>query len=127
MRALHRLLRGAAGRSLLAQSAFGEPLRVLLDAKPGKAAAKRWDWVRKGAPLIVEVGPRDMADGKVAVLRRDRLWNDAAKPNFAFTAARRIRGRCRGRAGGNPATLYDQAGAAARGRTSSATSPRSTR
>jgi prolyl-tRNA synthetase len=70
---------------LLAQSAFGEPLRVLLDAKPGKAAAKRWDWVRKGAPLIVEVGPRDMADGKGAVLRRDRLWNDAAKPDFAFT------------------------------------------
>jgi prolyl-tRNA synthetase len=71
--------------SLLAQSAFGEPLRVLLDAKPGKAAAKRWDWVRKGAPIIVEVGPRDMADGKGAVLRRDRLWNDAAKPDFAFT------------------------------------------
>jgi prolyl-tRNA synthetase len=71
---------------LLAQNAFGEPLRVLLDAKPGKAAAKRWDWVRKGAPLIVEVGPRDMADGKAAVLRRDRLWNANAKPDFAFTA-----------------------------------------
>jgi prolyl-tRNA synthetase len=71
--------------SLLAQSAFGEPLRVLLDAKPGKAAAKRWDWVRKGAPLIVEVGPRDMEADKGAVLRRDRLWNQAAKPDFAFT------------------------------------------
>lgn len=70
---------------LLAQSAFGEPLRVLLDKKPGKAAAKRWDWVRKGAPLIVEVGPRDMENRKAAVLRRDRLWNDAAKPDFAFT------------------------------------------
>ena len=72
--------------ALLGQTAFGEPLRVLLDAKPGKAAAKRWDWVRKGAPLIVEVGPRDMEAGKVAVLRRDRLWNEAAKPDFAFTA-----------------------------------------
>jgi prolyl-tRNA synthetase len=72
--------------ALLTQSAFGEPLRVLLDAKPGKAAAKRWDWVRKGAPVIVEVGPRDMENGKVAVLRRDRLWNDAAKPDFAFIA-----------------------------------------
>jgi prolyl-tRNA synthetase len=69
---------------LLAENAFGEPLRILLDARPGKAAAKRWDWVRRGAPLIVEVGPRDMAEGKAAVLRRDRLWNDAAKPNFAF-------------------------------------------
>ncbi len=31
--------------------------RVLLDSEPGKAAQKRWDWVRKGAPIIVEVGP----------------------------------------------------------------------
>ncbi|MXO58840.1 proline--tRNA ligase [Altererythrobacter salegens] len=73
--------------ALLQQSAFGEPLRVLLDAKPGKAAAKRWDWVRKGAPLIVEVGPRDMENGKVAVLRRDALWNlDNGKPAFDFAA-----------------------------------------
>ncbi|WFL77059.1 proline--tRNA ligase [Altererythrobacter arenosus] len=71
---------------LASQGACGEPIRVLLDSRPGKAAAKRWDWVRKGAPLIVEVGPRDMEGGKVALLRRDRLWNtDNGKPNFAFT------------------------------------------
>jgi prolyl-tRNA synthetase len=59
---------------------------VLLDKRPGKAAAKRWDWVRKGAPLIVEVGPRDMENGKVALLRRDRLWNaENGKPDFDFT------------------------------------------
>ena len=62
-------------------------MRVLLDKRPGKAAAKRWDWVRKGVPLIVEVGPRDMDAGKVALLRRDRLWNaDNGKPAFAFVA-----------------------------------------
>jgi prolyl-tRNA synthetase len=55
---------------------------VLLDAKPGKAAAKRWDWVRKGAPLIVEVGGRDMAGGTVSLLRRDALWSDTGKPAF---------------------------------------------
>ena len=27
---------------------------VLLDARPGKAAAKRWDWVRKGAPFRID-------------------------------------------------------------------------
>jgi len=60
---------------------------VLLDVKPGKAAAKRWDWVRKGAPVIIEVGPRDMADGKIAVLRRDQLWNtDNGKPAFTYPA-----------------------------------------
>jgi prolyl-tRNA synthetase len=71
---------------LVRQQVFGEPIRVLLDAKPGKAAAKRWDWVRRGAPVIVEVGPRDMDNGAVSVLRRDRLWNEAGKPAFAAPA-----------------------------------------
>ncbi|MCP5380447.1 MAG: proline--tRNA ligase [Novosphingobium sp.] len=73
-------------RSALAtQHALGEPVRVLLDKTPGKAAAKRWNWVRKGAPLIIEVGQRDMAEGKLAMLRRDRLWNmDNGKPAFEF-------------------------------------------
>lgn len=71
---------------LAAQSACGEPVRVLLDKRPGKAASKRWDWVRKGAPLIVEVGSRDMEGGKVALLRRNALWNmDNGKTNFDFT------------------------------------------
>ncbi len=72
--------------ALAAQSALGEPVRVLLDKRPGKAAAKRWDYVRKGAPIIVEVGSRDMAEGKLAVLRRDAIWNmENGKSNFAFT------------------------------------------
>jgi len=73
--------------ALASQTALGERVRVLVDTKPGKAAAKRWDWVRKGAPVIVEVGPRDMAEGKIAVLRRDRLWNtDNGKPAFTYPA-----------------------------------------
>ncbi|MGB3469451.1 MAG: proline--tRNA ligase [Erythrobacter sp.] len=60
---------------LSSQTCMGEPVRVLLDKTPGKASAKRWDWVRKGAPLIVEVGPRDMENGKLALLRRDQLWD----------------------------------------------------
>ncbi|NJS13723.1 MAG: proline--tRNA ligase [Sphingopyxis sp.] len=64
---------------LLAERAFGEPLRVLLDTKAAKASNKRWSWVKKGAPLIIEVGPRDIAEGKVAVLRRDRLYKDDGK------------------------------------------------
>ncbi len=70
---------------LLAQSAFGEPLRVLLDTKAIKASNKRWAWVKKGAPIIVEVGPRDMGEGKAAVLRRDRLYKDDGKLATVFT------------------------------------------
>jgi prolyl-tRNA synthetase len=58
-------------------------MRVLLDTRPGKAAQKRWDWVRKGAPVIVEVGGRDMENGVVSLLRRDQLWDEATgKPAF---------------------------------------------
>jgi prolyl-tRNA synthetase len=71
--------------SLAGQMALGEPIRVLHDKAPGKATAKRWDWVRKGAPVIIEVGPRDMEEGKVAMLRRDRLWNaENGKPAMQF-------------------------------------------
>jgi prolyl-tRNA synthetase len=65
-------------------SAFGEAVRVLLDAKAIKASNKRWAWVKKGAPLIVEVGPRDVAARNVAVLRRNRLYNQDGKLDSAF-------------------------------------------
>ncbi|PEQ11235.1 proline--tRNA ligase [Novosphingobium sp. PC22D] len=68
--------------AIAAQFALGEPVRVLLDKRPGKATQKRWSWVKKGAPLVLEIGGRDAAAGQVSMLRRDRLWNEAGKPNF---------------------------------------------
>jgi prolyl-tRNA synthetase len=44
-----------------------------LDTRGQRSADKRWDWVRRGAPLIVEIGPRDAAAGQVTFMRRDRL------------------------------------------------------
>ncbi len=60
-------------------TALGEPLRVLADGKSAKPAAKRWGWVKKGAPIIVEVGPRDVAGNNVAVIRRDQLYREDGK------------------------------------------------
>jgi prolyl-tRNA synthetase len=68
------------------RTALDEKIRVLLDSRPGKAAAKRWDWVRKGAPVIIEVGPRDMDAGTVSLLRRDALWGADGKPAFQSPA-----------------------------------------
>ncbi|WP_432200451.1 proline--tRNA ligase [Erythrobacter sp. W53] len=72
-------------RAALAEKfALNERVRVLLDTRPGKAAAKRWDWVRKGAPVVIEVGGRDMENGVVSLLRRNALWNvENGKPAFA--------------------------------------------
>jgi len=63
----------AVAAELLKQAAFGQPLRVLVDKKPIRSAEKRWDWVRRGAPVIIEIGPRDAAGGQVTYMRRDRL------------------------------------------------------
>jgi prolyl-tRNA synthetase len=62
-------------------AAFGEPVRVLLDAKAIKAQTKRWAWVKKGAPIIVEVGPRDVAGGNVSVIQRTELYTGEGKLN----------------------------------------------
>ncbi|UYY59824.1 proline--tRNA ligase [Sphingomonas sp. S2-65] len=67
-------------------SALGEPIRALLDLKPAKAATKRWGWVKKGAPIIVEVGGRDVAGGNVSVVRRDRLYREDGKLDSAVVA-----------------------------------------
>ncbi len=56
--------------------AFRQPVRALVDKRPGRSADKRWDWVRRGPPIIVEVGPRDVAAGQVTSIRRDRLWGE---------------------------------------------------
>ena len=60
-------------KRLNAGTAFGERVRALLDIKKIRSAEKRWDWVRKGAPIIVEIGPRDAAGGQVTFIRRDDL------------------------------------------------------
>lgn len=53
--------------------AFGSPLRAYVDTKDARPADKRWDWVRRGAPLICEIGPRDAANGQVTYIKRNAL------------------------------------------------------
>ena len=67
-------------------SALGEPVRALLDLRPAKAATKRWGWVKKGAPVVIEVGGRDVAGGNVSVIRRDRLYREDGKLDSAVRA-----------------------------------------
>jgi prolyl-tRNA synthetase len=48
-------------------------VRVVLDDKVSQSFGRRsTDWELKGVPLRVEVGPRDLAEGQVTVVRRDR-------------------------------------------------------
>lgn len=61
---------------LNALSAFGERLRAHVDLKDSRPADKRWDWVRRGAPIICEIGPRDAAAGAVTFIKRNALRED---------------------------------------------------
>jgi prolyl-tRNA synthetase len=38
--------------------------------------ARGWDWIKKGIPLRVEIGPRDIAQNSVYLARRDRAHNE---------------------------------------------------
>jgi prolyl-tRNA synthetase len=58
---------------LAALTVFSAPLRVHLDKKETRSANKRWDWVRRGAPVLLEIGPRDAAGDAVTMIRRDKL------------------------------------------------------
>jgi len=50
----------------------GEPLRVHVDKRDLAGGAKKWEWVKKGAPIRIEIGPRDLESRKVCVQRRDK-------------------------------------------------------
>ena len=49
----------------------GRPLGVEIDNRD-IGGARGWDWIKKGIPLRVEIGPRDIANDAVFMARRDR-------------------------------------------------------
>ena len=49
-----------------------ERLRIEIDTRDMTGSEKGWHWIKKGAPVRVEVGPRDMQNNSVFVGRRDK-------------------------------------------------------
>jgi prolyl-tRNA synthetase len=50
----------------------GEPVRVEVDQRELGGGAKSWEWIKRGVPIRIELGPRDLAQGTVALARRDQ-------------------------------------------------------
>jgi prolyl-tRNA synthetase len=50
----------------------GSAIEVEVDRRDLGGGVKNWEWIKKGVPLRVEIGPRDLEAGKVAVSRRDQ-------------------------------------------------------
>ena len=49
---------------------------VELDTREGRGGEKVWYWIKKGVPLRLEIGPRDIASDSVFLGRRDRSPKD---------------------------------------------------
>ncbi len=50
----------------------GRGLNVIVDERDMRGGDKMWSWIKKGVPIRIEVGPRDIAANKLPVARRDR-------------------------------------------------------
>ena len=48
------------------------PIEVEVDHRELGGGVKNWEWIKKGVPLRVEIGPRDLEKNSVEVSRRDQ-------------------------------------------------------
>ena len=54
----------------------GSPVVVTIDKRDLRGGEKNWEWVKKGIPLRLEVGPRDLEKRCAMLCRRDRGVRD---------------------------------------------------
>lgn len=57
--------------ALRAKIWHGEALRVEVDTRDLRGGDKTWQWIKRGVPLRLEVGPRDIEQDAVFLARRD--------------------------------------------------------
>jgi prolyl-tRNA synthetase len=51
---------------------FGRNIEVEIDKRDANGGVKNWEWIKKGVPIRIEIGPRDLEKNQVAIARRDR-------------------------------------------------------
>ncbi|HYG61346.1 MAG TPA: proline--tRNA ligase [Thermoanaerobaculia bacterium] len=67
------------------------PVEVEVDSRDIRGGQKKWDWVKKGIPIRLEIGPRDVDSGVVSFARRDQAVNQTQavpRAELAATVAR---------------------------------------
>lgn len=62
---------------------FERNIEVEVDKRDVNGGQKNWEWIKKGVPVRIEIGPRDIEKGSVAIARRDR---DHKKKDFVPVA-----------------------------------------
>jgi prolyl-tRNA synthetase len=67
---------------LMAQRYDDAPVRALVDARDVPRADKKWQQIKRGVPIVVEVGPRDISGDTLMPKRRDAAAGEK-KPAIA--------------------------------------------
>ena len=62
----------ALSEEIGAQDFHRDAVRVDTDKRDTTGGNKTWEWIKKGVPIRVEIGPRDLEAGTVFVARRDK-------------------------------------------------------
>lgn len=60
----------------------GKYLTVHVDKRDKRGGEKNWEWVKKGVPLRLEVGPRDIESQSVMVARRDQAVKEKVAMSY---------------------------------------------
>jgi prolyl-tRNA synthetase len=69
-----------------ARDLYDRPIRVHVDLRQYRPQDKRWQWTKKGAPVIIEVGPRDIAGEEVTWRARHEVGEVRRTPLAEFGA-----------------------------------------
>jgi prolyl-tRNA synthetase len=78
----------AVARELRAQRYGDRAINVIVDERDERGGDKVWHWIKKGVPLRLEIGPRDIDKDALFVGRRDRAPKDKqAVPRTEFVAS----------------------------------------
>jgi prolyl-tRNA synthetase len=57
----------------------GRPLTVIVDEREMRGGDKTWSWIKKGVPIRIEIGPRDIEADQLPLARRDKGHRDIQK------------------------------------------------
>ncbi|MCW1930480.1 MAG: proline--tRNA ligase [Candidatus Kerfeldbacteria bacterium] len=75
-------------QSLKAETMWEEKVRVHVDTRDNKSfGEKTYEWLKKGVPVRIEIGPRDVANNSCMMMRRDRFGKNPIELGVAVEEA----------------------------------------
>jgi len=78
-----------AGEARKLNEELARTFRVRLDERDIRPGNKFYEWEEKGVPLRLEIGPRDLKEGVVTLVRRDTMEKSTARRDGVADAVRK--------------------------------------